>query len=537
VTAPARSDAARGPEKTGSPQVGGAYSKYVLAVLVLVYILNFLDRQIITILAEDIKADLGISDAEIGFLYGTAFAVFYAIFGIPLGRLADVWNRRTLIALGLGFWSAMTAVSGLAHNFGQLAAARIGVGVGEASATPAAFSMLTDSFSPRVRATVLAIYSSGIYIGAGLGIFIGGQIVERWDAAFGGGGAPFGLVGWQAAYLAVGIPGLLVAIWVRTLREPRRGAADGVYTAEEPHPFREFARELRAVVPPFTLLHLWRVGAGSRRLWINLAWAVGIGICATGLVFWSGDLLQWAALGVGLYAAVSWMRALALRDPTAASLIFRTASLRWAALGFSFLSFAGYGIGGWTPVFFRRIHEVGGAEAGTVLGLTAAAAGLLGITLAGWIADRWRATSPVGRIDMGIIVSVVPIPLALWMLATPNTTLAYVINFPLSAFAAAWIGIGASTIQDLVLPRMRAIASAFYILLLTFIGLALGPYMIGKLSDGLGDLATAMRIALFANVLAAAFLLLLRRHLARDEATLLERAQAAGEQVAGDPQP
>jgi len=147
-----------------------AYSRYVLGVLVVVYVLNFLDRQIISILAEDIKADLGIDDAQIGFLYGTAFAVFYAIFGIPLGRLADVWNRRTLISMGLAFWSLMTAVSGLARTFPQLAAARIGVGVGEASATPAAFSMLSDSFPARMRATVLALYSSGIYIGAGLGL-------------------------------------------------------------------------------------------------------------------------------------------------------------------------------------------------------------------------------------------------------------------------------------------------------------------------------------------------------------------------------
>jgi sugar phosphate permease len=140
-------------------QVGGAYANYLLGVLVLVYVINFLDRQIIAILAEDIKADLGVSDAEIGFLYGTAFAVFYAIFGIPLGRLADVWNRSSLIAIGLGFWSLMTAFSGFARNFGQLAAARIGVGVGEASASPAAFSMLSDSFPARRRATVLALYS------------------------------------------------------------------------------------------------------------------------------------------------------------------------------------------------------------------------------------------------------------------------------------------------------------------------------------------------------------------------------------------
>src|SRR5882672_3973476 len=133
----------------------GRYRSYVLGVLVLVYVFNFLDRQILSILAERIKLDLGVSDAELGFLYGTAFAVFYALFGIPLGRLADAWDRRRLIAIGLAFWSVMTAASGLTRTFTQLALARVGVGVGEASATPAAYSSLCDWFPARNRATVL----------------------------------------------------------------------------------------------------------------------------------------------------------------------------------------------------------------------------------------------------------------------------------------------------------------------------------------------------------------------------------------------
>src|SRR4029450_481892 len=135
--------------------------RYALALLVVVYVLNFLDRQILSILAERIKADLDLTDAHIGFLYGTAFAVFYAVFGIPLGRLADVWVRTRLIAVGLAFWSVMTALSATARTFGQLTAARIGVGVGEASASPAAFSLLSDYFPPVRRATVVGIYSGG----------------------------------------------------------------------------------------------------------------------------------------------------------------------------------------------------------------------------------------------------------------------------------------------------------------------------------------------------------------------------------------
>ena len=331
----------RGAQGTGSEPPtppGESYSRYVLAVLVLVYVLNFLDRQIITILAEDIKADLGISDAEIGFLYGTAFAVFYAIFGIPLGRLADVWNRRSLISLGLAFWSIMTAVSGLAKSFPQLAAARIGVGVGEASATPAAFSMLTDSFPRRLRATVLAIYSSGIYLGAGLGLAIGGQIVDRWNEMYPAGSAPFGLAGWQAAYFAVGLPGLLLALWVRTLREPPRGGIDGIYTAPEPRPFRQFFFELRSVLPPFTVFHLWREGAGARGVVQNLAIAAGVAGLASWLIALTGHFAQWFALGIGLYAAASWCQAIGLRDRPAAALLFGSRSFLLSCTGFSFLA-------------------------------------------------------------------------------------------------------------------------------------------------------------------------------------------------------
>ena len=145
-------------------KLGGRYAHYVLVVLVIVYVFNFIDRNILSILAEDIKADLGVTDAQMGFLYGTVFAVFYAVFGIPLARFADVWVRRSLISLGLLFWSAMTALSGLARSFPMLATFRIGVGIGEASASPAAYSMLSDYYPPKLRATVLAIYSSGVYL-------------------------------------------------------------------------------------------------------------------------------------------------------------------------------------------------------------------------------------------------------------------------------------------------------------------------------------------------------------------------------------
>ena len=284
--------AATEPGEAAPPMRVSAYGWYALLVLVLVYVINFVDRQIISILAQDIKHDLHLQDAQIGFLYGTAFAVFYALFGIPLGRLADSWYRGRLIALGLGLWSTMTALSGFASSFAMLATARIGVGIGEASASPAAYSMISDYFPKEKRATALSIYSAGLYIGGGLSLPVGGLISSRWNAAFPhAADAPLGLVGWQAAFLAVGIPGLLLALWVLTLREPQRGASDRLpQPVVQPNAWRNFGGELLAILPPLTLISVARIPGA---LIVNLIALAGIAAIAAGLIALTGD---WAAM-------------------------------------------------------------------------------------------------------------------------------------------------------------------------------------------------------------------------------------------------
>jgi MFS family permease len=500
----------------------------VLGVLVLVYVFNFVDRQILSILAERIKVDLRLSDAEMGFLYGTAFAVFYAVFGIPLSRLADVWDRRKLIAVGLAAWSLLTALSGLAGNFPELALARFGVGIGEASAAPAAFSLLSDSFPARHRATALAVYSSGIYIGAGLGIAIGGWIVQAWDAAFGA-APPLGLRGWQVAFFAAGLPGLLLAGWVATLREPTRGSADGIFSRREERPFRQFLLELRSVLPPLTVLHLGLAGAGWPAIARNVLAAFAAAVLAILLAAVTHTPAQWVALAVGVYSAFSWAQSLGCRDPVAFQLIFRTPAVRHSALAFSFLAFLGYGIGFWLPPFFVRCHHVDERQAGILLGAIAAIGGWLGVTIGGVLADRWRRGSPRGRLYVGMLAATLPVPITLALLTTESTPLAYALALPSSICSSMWLGPGASTVQDLVLPRMRGAATAAYLLVITFVGLALGPYSIGLLSVTLGDLRKAMTVAVSVNALALVFAVLAARHVARDEAARLPRARAAGE--------
>ena len=400
---------------------------------------------------------------------------------------------------------------------------------GEAGATPAAFSLLSDSFPPAKRATVLAIYSSGIYIGAGAGLFIGGAVVERWNDAFAGGTAPFGLAGWQVAFFVVGLPGLALALWVRTLREPLRGAADGIFTEPEPHPFREFGRELLAVIPPLTVVNLIRLGAGRGALFLNLVAALVFGAAAWALVRLTGDAAQWIALGIGFYATASWVQGLALRDRPAAALILHTKTLMWAVAGLSMLAFAGYGFGYWTAPFFVRFHAVPLDRLGLILGGIVAVFGFLGVTLGGIWADAWHRRNPRGRLYVGVIAALVPLPVVPIMLLTEREALALAINALASLTGAMWIGVGASTIQDLVLPRMRATASAAYILTVTFVGLALGPYLVGRISDLAGDLRWGLASTLVANVLAVVFLAISATFIRRDEASLRERARAAGE--------
>lgn len=521
-----------------TPKIGGLYSHYVLFVLVIVYVFNFIDRSILSILAEDIKADLGVTDAQLGFLYGTVFAVFYAVFGIPLARFADVWIRRSLIAVGLAFWSLMTALSGLAQSFSALAGYRIGVGVGEASASPAAYSLLSDYYPSHLRATVIAIYSSGVYIGSGIGVFLGGWILEGWQQAYPvAAEAPLQLKGWQAAFMAVGLPGILMALWVRTLREPQRGISEGLVTEDHPAPFRMLLGELAAMMPISNLPALKRSGASLKT---NFIGAAGIVSAALLLILATGDIAQWLTLGLGAYVTFSWAQSLAKRDPAAFAMIFKSRAMIFTMLAFPTISFVTYGVGFWTPALLIREHGATAGEVGTYIGLGSALGGLLGVTLGGFVADKFKGRIPSGRLIVGYFAVFGTVPLVLWMIYTQNLYIAFLLNFLHHIPSACWPGIPPSTAADLVMPRMRAVAGAYYILINTFIGLALGPYTIGKLSDFFLNeegtnraeaLQSAMSSSLFIFVLTLIFLTIAWRYLPKDEATRLKRAEALGESV------
>src|SRR5262245_55674821 len=324
------------PEQSYPPT---GYAWYVVAVLTIVYIFSFIDRQILNLLVRPIRRDLGITDFEMSLLMGFSFALFYTFFGIPLGRLADSRNRRGIIAAGFAVWSFMTAACGLARNFTQMLLLRMGVGVGEAALSPAAYSMITDYFPPKRRATALSVYSMGIYIGSGIAFIVGGLVAgiasaqQTWDLHLVGATHP-----WQVVFFVVGLPGVLLALLMFTVREPvRRGvravtSPDGKTRVAEV-PMKEVVSYLKqnwrtfachnigfallsfssygssAWIPTFFVRnHGWsEARAGQVYGWM-VAIASTLGIVAGGrLADWMAERGQRdATMRVGFIAAIAW---------------------------------------------------------------------------------------------------------------------------------------------------------------------------------------------------------------------------------------
>ena len=246
------------------------YRRYVLGLVVLVYVINFIDRQIFSILIEPIREEIALSDLQLGLLGGIAFAIFYTLAGIPIARWADVGVRRNIVALAMVIWSCMTMFTGTAKSFGGLIIARVGVGIGEAGCSPPIHSLISDYFPPEKRGTALSTYALGIPIGAAIGTLLGGWI-----------GAEFG---WRMAFFVVGIPGVLVAILVRfTLREPPRGFS-------EPAADDAAKTEVLETVPLKQVLHfMW-----SLKSFRHLSFA--------------GALHAFVGYGVGLFLPSFFMR-------------------------------------------------------------------------------------------------------------------------------------------------------------------------------------------------------------------------------------
>jgi predicted MFS family arabinose efflux permease len=284
------------------------YGYYVLVMLTLVSTLNFIDRQLMSILLEPIKAEFHLSDTQLGFLTGFAFAIFYSIMGIPLAKLADQGDRRKLITSVVIVWSAMTALCGVTVGFVSLMIARIGVGVGEAGSSPALQSQLADYFEPRRRASMIGVQSTGVYLGILLGFLLGGWINQY--------------MGWRTAFMALGIPGVVFALvyWL-TVREPPRGVIENVVDTGKAPPLLD------------TLRYFW-----SLRSYRHIPFAVSFyAFVAYGSMGWgpaffmrthhmtTGQIGTWLALSAGVAGGLGCYFGGVLSD----YIVNRTGDARW----------------------------------------------------------------------------------------------------------------------------------------------------------------------------------------------------------------
>lgn len=401
-----------------------AYRNYALGLLFVGYIVNFVDRSILSLLLEPIKLELSLTDSQLGLLGGLAFALFYTFLGIPIAALADRRSRVKILAVSMVIWSAMTALCGLATNFWMLLMARIGVGVGEAGASPPSHSLISDYFPVDKRATALSIYALGIPFGTMIGSYVGG-----WGADE---------LGWRYTFFLVGIPGIFVALIIAlTLREPPRGLSDvkpAQQTAAAPKPEAPQVKEV-----------------------LNFLWAKV-----------SFRHLSFAA---GLHAFVS------------------------------------YGASTWNAPFFTRIHNMSSTDLGAALALVAGV-GAIGTFAGGYLSDKLSDRTGDKRWYFWVpgIATIFMVPFQLVAYLYDGTTAAIASLCIVAIMGSVYLGPSFAMTQALVSLRMRAVASAILLFVLNLIGMGLGPYFVGILSDvfaptfGIDSLRYALCIAVLVNL-------------------------------------
>lgn len=504
------------------------YAFYALAVLTATNFLNYVDRQIISIVAEAVKADLHLTDAQLGFLFGTAFAVLYGVVGIAIGRISDAVSRRRLMATGLVLWSGMTAASAGAANFGQLAAARIGVGLGEATCNPCSHSLMADYFPARHRAAAMGTLLIGTFLGMGCSLLLGGVVLQHWTSvcqAFPFGGA-CGIASWKAAFLVVGTPGLVVAVLVATLKEPPRAL-------KSPRmPFGTlFATEFSAAVPPFTVLNIARAG-GPRALAKNLALMAVLAGAVYGLGSMTHDWAQWVAVSIGVYSVSSWAHSISLRDRPLFKLTYGCPTFALTLAGMALISCINGTVQIWAAPYVIRELGVSPSQAGIHLGLAFALSAGIGVTAGGWITDRWKRHDRRAPIWVGVIGLLGPILPLIVMMNAPSLLVFALAFFVFGTLCQCWAGGAAALVQDLALPRMRGTAAASFSLVIILTTSSLGPYTAGKISTLTGSLTTGLLSLLALAPISLLLLLMAARRLRHEtEETRRERARKFGEAV------
>ena len=411
-------------------------------------------------------------------------------------------------------------------------------GVGESSASPAAYSLLADYFSDRIKTTVYSIYASGIYIGGGIGIFLGGWIADSWNSAYPISElAPFGFAGWQIAFISVGLPGLIVALLVLTIKEPLRGHTEDIEIKKVDKPFKEAGKMLAGVIPIASIINLYKDGSDKKEIYLQLAFKLGIFLLIFAMGILTSDWMQWSAFGLGLYALFSWIQTVKIKDPVSYEIVFKSKTMNLIMVAFPLFSFMGYAVSAFLPTYFMETFEVSKTIAGKNLGLQSAIFGFLGLLFGGVFSDYLRKSYANGRLVVGMI-SVVLSPIFLILALHADTLFLFYVHHIIWSFVSTfWVGLCVATATDLALPRMRGMASAYFILMASVVGLALGPYTVGKVADiyiSYGN-STAEALSLSMQTLSTVFLISLTllffavKNLPSEEKSKFDRARELGE--------
>ena len=523
---------------------------YALTLVALTNALSLLDRNILAILAPRIKKDLLIGDAEMGLLYGTVFALFYALFSLPLGRLADTWIRTRLLSIALAFWSVATALAGMAHGFSVLALSRLGVGIGEGVAGPGGTSLVFDHYPKPKRGFAMAVIAAAIALGLGGSSVLGGVAADWWDHLYSSDSAPLGLHGWQFAFVLAAIPGFVVSALLFRLPEPVRGRLDGIASKTFERPFMESLRLLASVTPVSNWFALVVRRAKMRQWLANLSVMALIIALAMALTTWTSALsprpflhigswqinphaLQWGVVAFGVAVVFNLYQTLRLTDPVTHAVLTTSPSLILCMAIGSLQTMINYGIMGFTPSFLMKTFHLSPATTGLQFGLLSAVIGIIGPMIAGPLSDKLHARLPGAGRAWVTLVSLGLSPLiAFWVYSAQSPSEFYTRFVVYSVVLTGWLPPLYAIMFDQVLPRMRGITSSTYVILSTIFGLGIGPFMVGMVSDATGgNLAYAILSINWVAPAIVAMLVLLALRVKRDEASLLARAQAAGEPV------
>lgn len=498
-------------EAARSGSLPSGYKWYALGLLTAINTVNFIDRNVIFALFEPIKRELALTDVQLGWL-GSAYIIVLSLAALPLGILSDLKSRRMVIAAGVTMWGVFTGLSGLARHYWQLLLCRSMVGIGEAAYSPAAQALLADYFPSKGRALALGIFWGGVAAGGVLGIWLGGELEH--------------LYGWRAAFLAIGIPGLVLAMLAMRLRDPTR-------------PRRRFS--LGEAIKRFELT-IWYVLRAFWPLWtmtlVGFAAAYALARSGRGDAEWEGAVFG-TAVAVGVAGTVArWVRTLVVhrhdqaRRPVAltaldefldaARFVLKTPTLVWIFLGGALISFAMNGLVGWSPTFLQRTLGLTPQMAGRTIGLWGMAAAVLGVLMGGRLADflveRWKT----GRVIAGAAGFLVGAPLCVWLLSVRDLELFIPLFFTTLFFFAWYNGPLSATIFDVVPSRIGASVMGTYVFFTHIAGDALAYPLIGAMSDRFGIRAALLVLPVVA-MLGGLIILGATRTVARD----MERRRAA----------